>query len=120
MPAFSAARLNRRRRAIPARNWVLAPFSFPGRFLFEQTVHQIVYLVFSYTFPDFIVRTIKRTKHQPIWIPGPNFPANPMDIYDQIKPFMRGDEIVWRHIPTQRRANVAVGRKTRILWDVGR
>jgi hypothetical protein len=53
--------------------------------------------------PDFIVRRIKRSKHQPIWIPGPNFPADPMDIYDQMKPFMRGDEIVWRHIPTQRR-----------------
>jgi hypothetical protein len=53
--------------------------------------------------PYFVVRTIKRAKHQPIWIPGPNFPANSMDIYDQIKPFMRGDEIVWRHIPTQRR-----------------
>jgi hypothetical protein len=53
--------------------------------------------------PDFVVRTIKRAKHQPIWIPGVNFPANSMDIYDQIKPFMRGDEIVWRHIPTLRR-----------------
>jgi hypothetical protein len=53
--------------------------------------------------PDSIARRIKRSKHQPIWIPGPNFPANPMDMYDQMKPLMRGDEIVWRHIPTQRR-----------------
>jgi hypothetical protein len=25
--------------------------------------------------PDFLVRTIKRAKHQPIWIPGVNFPT---------------------------------------------
>jgi hypothetical protein len=37
--------------------------------------------------PDFIARRIKRSKHQAIWIPGPNFPADPMDIYDQMKPF---------------------------------
>ena len=52
--------------------------------------------------PDFIVRRIKRAKHQPIWVPGPNFPAYPWAVYDQMKPFMRGDEIVWRHIRTQR------------------
>lgn len=51
--------------------------------------------------PDFVVRTIKRTKHQPIWIPGVNFPASPDDIFKQMKPFMRGDEVVWRHIPSQ-------------------
>ena len=51
--------------------------------------------------PDFVVRTIKRAKHQPIWIPGVNFPASPDDIFKQMKPFMRGDEVVWRHIPSQ-------------------
>ena len=30
--------------------------------------------------PDFLVRTIKRTKHQPIWIPGVNFPDEPFYI----------------------------------------
>src|ERR1035437_991268 len=53
--------------------------------------------------PDFIVRRIKRAKHQPIWIPGPNFPASPDDIYDQMKPFMRGNKVVWQHIPSRRR-----------------
>ena len=33
--------------------------------------------------PDFLVRSIKRAKHQPIWIPGVNFPDDPMDIYEQ-------------------------------------
>jgi hypothetical protein len=28
-------------------------------------------------FPPGLVRTIKRAKHQPIWIPGPNFPDDP-------------------------------------------
>ena len=53
--------------------------------------------------PDFLVRTIKRAKHQPIWIPGVNFPDNPMDIYEQMKPSMRNNEVVWRHIPSKRR-----------------
>jgi hypothetical protein len=36
--------------------------------------------------PDFLVRAIKRVKHQPIWIPGPNFPDDPWDLYHQMKP----------------------------------
>jgi hypothetical protein len=52
--------------------------------------------------PDFLVRTIKRAKHQPIWIPGVNFPDHVMDIYEQMKPSMRGDQVVWRHIPSKR------------------
>ena len=55
--------------------------------------------------PAFLVRTIKRAKHQPIWIPGENFPDNPMDIYEQMKPSMRGDEIVWQHFPSKRRSS---------------
>jgi hypothetical protein len=55
--------------------------------------------------PAFLVRTIKRAKYQPIWIPGPNFPDDPFDIYEQMKPSMRGDEIVWRHIPSKRRSS---------------
>jgi hypothetical protein len=52
--------------------------------------------------PDFLVRTIKRAKHQPIWIPGVNFPDDPWDIYEQMKPFMLNDEVVWQHIPAKR------------------
>jgi hypothetical protein len=52
--------------------------------------------------PDFLVRTIKRAKYQTIWIPGPNFPDDPMDIYEQMKPSMRGDESVWQHFPPKR------------------
>jgi hypothetical protein len=54
--------------------------------------------------PDRLVRTIRRAKHQPIWIPGVNFPDNAMDIYDQMKPSMRNKEVVWRHIPSKRRS----------------
>ena len=53
--------------------------------------------------PDFVVRTIKRAKHQPIWIPGVNFPASLDDIFKQMKPFMLGNEVVWRQIPSRRR-----------------
>jgi hypothetical protein len=53
--------------------------------------------------PDFVVRTIKRAKHQPIWIPGVNFPASLDDIFKQMKPFMRGNKVVWQHIPSRRR-----------------
>lgn len=49
--------------------------------------------------PAFLVRTIKRAKHQPIWIPGPNFPDEPVDMYEQMRPSMRGNEIVWQHFP---------------------
>lgn len=49
--------------------------------------------------PAFLVRTIKRAKHQPIWIPGSNFPDDYFDMYEQMKPAMRGDEIVWKHFP---------------------
>jgi hypothetical protein len=52
--------------------------------------------------PDFLVRTIKRAKHQPIWIPGENFPDEPFDLFDQMRPTMRNNEIVWRHIPAKR------------------
>jgi hypothetical protein len=44
-----------------------------------------------------LVRTIKRAKHQPIWIPGPNFPDDPWD--KQMKPSSRGDEVVGNTFP---------------------
>jgi hypothetical protein len=46
--------------------------------------------------PDFLVRTIKRAKHQPIWIPGVNFPDDPWDINEQMKPSMRDNEVTRR------------------------
>ena len=53
--------------------------------------------------PKALVRTIKRSRHHPIWIPGPGFPDEPWDLFDQMKPSMRGNEVVWRHIPPQKR-----------------
>jgi hypothetical protein len=64
--------------------------------------------------PGFLVRTIKRARHQPIWIPGMNFPDDPFEIYEQMKASMRNNEVVWRHIPAirpstwRRRAMIAV------------
>ena len=52
--------------------------------------------------PNFLVRTIRRAKHQPIWIPGPNFPDDPWDLYHQMKPSMHGNELVWQHTPAQK------------------
>ena len=52
--------------------------------------------------PGFLVRTIKRSRHQPIWIPGVNFPDDPFEIYEQMKVSMQNDEVVWRHIPAKR------------------
>ena len=55
--------------------------------------------------PDFLVRTIKRAKHQPIWVPGVNFPDDPMDIYEQMKPFMRNNNVAWQYFPSKRRSS---------------
>ena len=52
--------------------------------------------------PDFLVRAIKRAKHQPIWIPGPNFPDDRWDLYHQMKPSIHGIEIAWQHTPAQK------------------
>ena len=51
-----------------------------------------------------LVCTIKRVKHQPIWIPGPNCPDDPWDLFEQMKPFMRDDKVVWQHSPASRRS----------------
>ena len=55
--------------------------------------------------PDFLVRTIKRAKHQPISIPGINFPDDPMDIYEQMRPFMRKNTVVWQCFPSIHRSS---------------
>ena len=55
--------------------------------------------------PGFLVRRIKRAKHQPIWIPGVNFPDDAMEIYKQMKPFIGIGEVVWRHLRSKRRSS---------------
>ena len=54
--------------------------------------------------PSFLVRRIKRAKYQPIWVHGVNFPDDPLDIYEQMKPSMRGSEVVWRYNPSRHRS----------------
>src|SRR6476659_6696639 len=44
--------------------------------------------------PDFLVRTIKRSKRQPIWMPGPNFPDDPFELHDYMKPYTLGDQLL--------------------------
>jgi hypothetical protein len=65
--------------------------------------------------PPTLVRTIKRAKYQPIWIPGPNFPDDPMDIYEQMQPSLRGDEIIWQHFPPKRPSTCR-----NLTWENGR
>jgi hypothetical protein len=58
--------------------------------------------------PDFIVRTIKRAKHQPIWVPTGKLPKDLWDIFEQMKPTLHGKKIEWRHTPARQ---PATGRK---------
>ncbi len=52
--------------------------------------------------PKFLIATIKRSRHQPIWIPSRNFPVEPFfDIFEELKPSIEGDAIVWRHTPLE-------------------
>jgi hypothetical protein len=51
--------------------------------------------------PDFLISTIRRAK-PPIWIPGKNFPDDPFDLDESMKPSLRGDEVVWKHTPSKR------------------
>jgi hypothetical protein len=53
--------------------------------------------------PPGLVRTIKRAKHQPIWIPGPKFPDEPFDLFEIMKPQLSGNEVSWQHCPVTRR-----------------
>ena len=53
--------------------------------------------------PDFLVRAVKRAKHQPVWIPAINFPDDPMSMFDEMRPSMKGDKIVWHHRPSRRK-----------------
>jgi len=47
--------------------------------------------------PEFLIRRIKRSKRQPIWIPSTNFPVDLSDIDKEMKASMHGDAVVWRH-----------------------
>ncbi len=51
--------------------------------------------------PDFLVDSIRRSRHQPIWIPGKNFPVDPSDLDNEMQPYMCGDAILWRHTPSE-------------------
>ena len=52
--------------------------------------------------PDFLVPTIKRAK-PPIWIPGRNFPDEPFDLYERMKPSLQNNEVIWKHTSSRRR-----------------
>jgi hypothetical protein len=47
--------------------------------------------------PDSLVRTIKRVKYKPIWLPGPKFPDEPLDMDKYLWPTFEPGEIVWHH-----------------------
>ena len=64
---------------------------------YEPTV--VVFMDIGLT-QDF-VRTIKRSKRQPIWVPGPRFPDGPIDGYEQMKPYLLGKQVLWLHSPSQ-------------------
>jgi len=44
-----------------------------------------------------MIKTIKRSKEDAMWVPSKNFPRNPMDLYEEMKPYMDGDVVLWRH-----------------------
>jgi hypothetical protein len=52
--------------------------------------------------PQLLITTIKRSRHHPIWIPGPNFPDKPWDIYEQMQPYLLGTHVLWLHTPSQK------------------
>jgi hypothetical protein len=51
--------------------------------------------------PNRIVQILKRVRHFPIWMMGPNFPDNPWSMLDQLRPSMQGDKIFWHHHPSR-------------------
>jgi hypothetical protein len=59
--------------------------------------------------PGFMVRRLKRVRHHPIWIIGPQFPDDPRAILDEMRPSMNGDEIVWHHRPSRRKPTWRIG-----------
>ena len=53
--------------------------------------------------PSVLFRRLKRVRHHPIWIMGRQFPDDPMDMFDQMRPSVKGDKVVWRHHPSRRK-----------------
>ena len=51
--------------------------------------------------PEFLIRTVKRARRLPIWIPSTNFPADPFDIHKEMNASMDGDAVVWRYTPSE-------------------
>ena len=47
--------------------------------------------------PWFLIKTIKRSKEDAIWIPSKNFPRHALDLDKEMKPYMEGDAVLWRH-----------------------
>lgn len=50
--------------------------------------------------PDGMIRTIKRVKYEPIWMPGPNFPDSTF-MEDFLQPSMKCGKVVWHHSPSK-------------------
>ena len=69
--------------------------------------------------PEPLVRTLRRVKYQPIWMPGPRFPDSAF-VEKYLWPSMKNGEIVWHHSPSktahkkwaQRRAEAARQHRT--------
>src|SRR5690242_10362440 len=53
--------------------------------------------------PEGLVRTVKRARG-PIWIPGKNFPDEPLELYERLKPSLLNGKVVWKHTPSKRPA----------------
>ncbi len=53
--------------------------------------------------PSILVRRLKRVRYHPIWIMGSKFPDDPMAIFDQMRPSMKANKIVWHHRPSRRK-----------------
>ena len=51
--------------------------------------------------PDFLIKTLIRSKEDAMWIPSKNFPQHPFDLYKEMKPYLQGDAILWRHRPSK-------------------
>lgn len=51
--------------------------------------------------PNFLIDTIKRSKRQPIWVPSRNLPADPFEVFSEMKASFQGDAVVWEHIPSE-------------------
>ena len=53
--------------------------------------------------PYFLINAIKRAREDAIWIPSDNFPQDTWDLYKEMKPYMHGDAVLWRHVASESR-----------------